>query len=150
MRITAKIKYIYLIFTLIIFYLFPLVACQERIQESMPPEVATLNKPATSPTGKFVLVVTSQKTDQNTVEGFRVLDKEGGIVFAPVEQFPVRSVNYFLWDQDDRIWVYSGDLGTFFWQNEGQLTDWKKYIYAENDVPAPEFLKQVRPRWHQR
>lgn len=116
----------------------------------MPPEVATLDKPAVSPSGRFILVVLAQNVDGQDVQSFQILSADKTTLYTPSEQFTARDMNFFLWDASDRVWVYSGDLGTFFWENQGEPQMWKKYVYVESDVPAPPFLKEVRPRWHQK
>lgn len=116
----------------------------------MPPEVATLDKSAVSPSGKYLLVVQKQDDDGVETFNFQLLDKNNSVLFTSPDKFSAQDTTYFLWDADDRVWVYSGDVGTFFWQNEGDPTIWPKYVYAENNVPAPQFLKDVRPRWHQK
>ncbi len=117
----------------------------------MSPEVATLDKPAVSPSGKFILALTTQKLNGNEVQSFQILDKkDNAVVYTAPDSFSARDTNFFLWDTEDRVWVYSGDLGTFFWENQGKPDSWKKYVYAESNVSAPQFLKDVRPRWHQK
>jgi hypothetical protein len=130
--------------------LFVMFACQERNSIEMPSEVATLEKPANSPSEKYVLVVKTQEINGNKMQSFQILDKNHTVVYTSSDNFLTRDVNFFLWDSDDRVWVYSGDLGTFYWENQGTPTLWKKYVYAENNVSAPPFLKEVRPRWHQK
>jgi hypothetical protein len=116
----------------------------------MPAEVATLDKPAVSPSGKFILIVLTQNANGNDTQSFQILGQDKTVLYISTEQFTARDTNFFLWDNQDRVWVYSGDLGTFFWENQDEAHTWKKYVYAENNVPAPAFLKEVRPRWHQK
>ncbi len=114
----------------------------------MPPEVALRDQPAVSSSGKFVLNIVSDTVNGNEVQTFQVLDRNGNVLYTTTDKFSTRDTTYFLWDSADRIWVYSGDLGTFFWENQGNPGTWQKFVYAEQNVPAPQFLKQMRPRFH--
>jgi hypothetical protein len=117
---------------------------------ALPAEVATQETPASSPSGKYVLAVVAGKQSGNETQSFQILGQNKELLYASSDQFMARDVTFFLWDADDRVWVYSGDLGTFFWEEEGEPGTWKKSVYAQSDVSAPQFLKQVRPRWHPR
>lgn len=114
-------------------------------------EVATSDAPAVSPSGKYRLAVRVESSDLGQAQTFEILDQASGtIVYEPAERFLMKDTTFFLWDAGDRVWVYSGDVGTYFWENQGEPDRWEKRVYAQSDVPAPPFLKQVRPRWHQR
>lgn len=115
----------------------------------MPDQVATLEEPAVSPSGDYRLVVVSGYDGTVRFQAFQVLSQDGESLYLSPDRFGLQHTTYFLWDQDDRVWVYSGDLGTFFWELE-DTGEWKKHVYAQSDVPAPDFLKEVRPRWHQK
>lgn len=116
----------------------------------MPPEVALPDNPANSPSGKYVLTVDTEMMNGVEVYYFQILDTNQNILFAAQDRFSIQHTTYFLWDQDDRVWVYSGDVGTFFWERMAETNEWKQFVYAENNVSAPPFLKEARPRWHQK
>lgn len=125
---------------------------------SVPDEVATLERPAVSPSGRYILLVVSGADGEARFQSFRIVEREeeaagasawlGETLFAAPERFAARHVTYFLWDPDDRVWVYSGDVGTFFWELDAETGEWEKHVYAEGGVPAPSFLKAVRPDQH--
>jgi hypothetical protein len=53
-----------------------------------------------------------------------------------------------LWVVDDRVWVYSGDLGTFFWENEPDTKEWQQHVYkrlhlVKSDYVMVEKLKLI-------
>lgn len=121
-----------------------------RFTADLPPEVATQSKPAVSPSGNYTLVVLTGNDGGVDFQSFQILNQDGELVYASQDRYATRHTTYFLWDQDDRVWVYSGDLGTFFWQRNPDTGDWEKYVYADNDVPAPEFLKDKYPNLHNR
>ncbi len=114
----------------------------------LPKEVAEVGHPASSPSGKYELHVIADKTKKPTELSFEVKTKNGDVVFHSTDAFSDRHMTYFLWDEADRVWVYSGDLGTFFW--EQNQNNWQKYAYVDEEVSAPKFLKEQRPRWHKK
>ena len=59
--------------------------------------------------------------------------------------FRARDRNYVFWaDEEDILWGYSGDVGTFFWTKE--YGSWVKKAYADNkDAIVPQALKEARP-----
>ncbi len=59
-----------------------------------------------------------------------------------------RHIAYFLWDNADRVWGYSGDTGTSFRKQKGG--EWKKYCYVDKDVAAPLFPEEKWPRRHKK
>lgn len=118
-----------------------LTACQT----GLPPKVATTGNPAPSPSGSYLLVVVDDAGSQS----FQVHSRSGQILYACPDSFSTRHTAYFLWDREDRVWVYSGNVGTFFWQLDAATGEWHKHAYATSSVPAPPFLRQVRPQWHQ-
>lgn len=113
-----------------------------------PEQVATQDKPAVSPSGDYVLAVVAVEQNGFEAQSFQIQNPDRTVLYACPDQFPSRDLTYFLWDSEDRVWVYSGDLGTFFWERVGQPGQWEKSVYAQSDVSAPPFLRQVRPRWH--
>ncbi len=115
----------------------------------MPKEVATLDQPATAPSGNYVLKVIKVDDDLPHLLTFQLLDRNDKVIFEAIDRFDESHTTFFLWDNDDRVWVYSGDVGTFFWERNASTGIWQKYTYAQSDVAAPLFLKDVRPRWHQ-
>ncbi len=113
-----------------------------------PKEVATEERPAPSPSNRYVLKIITEWEGTIPLQGFQVMDANGHLIFSPQKRFDARHMTYFLWDTEDRIWVYSGDEGTFFWEYDPNKATWEKRPYTDGKVPAPEFLKQVRPKWH--
>jgi hypothetical protein len=123
---------------------------EQEPRTELPPEVATQERPAKSPSGKLVLEVLPAKQDSFPAQRFQIRDREGEVVYECPDSYLERALTFFLWDPQDRVWVYSGDRGTFFWEQGDEPGAWEKSVYAQSDVAAPQFLKDVRPRWHQR
>ncbi|MEQ8386354.1 MAG: hypothetical protein RH949_28760 [Coleofasciculus sp. A1-SPW-01] len=79
---------------------------------------------------------------------FKILDQEQNILYTSDEQFDIRHTTYFLWGVDDRVWVYSGDTGTFFWENELDTKEWQQHVYkrlhlVKSDYVMVEKLKLI-------
>ena len=143
-----------------------LTNCQEKISNNSavdtPKEVATGENPAVSPSGKYLLVIVSGYDGEAHFQSFQILSRDqivshdqiliriGETLYSSPDRFATRFTTYFLWGQQDRVWVYSGDIGTFFWARNTDTGEWEKYIYIESNVSAPEFLKEVRPNYHQK
>lgn len=144
-------KRISLMFMTVVLLTYFATACIGRnAKTEYPQEVARVGQPAASPSGLYVLHVIEIKIESGLYQSFQIYGADGKILYEPGEDFPARSTNFFLWDETDRVWVYSGDLGTFFWEYDDASRKWTKFTYADSEVPAPDFLKLVRPRWHQK
>jgi hypothetical protein len=121
----------------------------------MPKEVATPENPAVSPSGNYMLVVNSDNDGQVNFYSFQILGSDkGGLdretLYVSTDRFTARHRTYFLWDQEERVWVYSGDVGTFFWERKPDNDTWEKHTYyydGGNKVSAPEFLRKMRPQF---
>lgn len=107
--------------------------------------VASMHHPAVSRSGKYELHVLKSAGDACSFAIRTENDGQSGAeVFRCAEEFRTLHTLFFLWDDEDRVWVYSGDVGTYFWvRNEEGV--WEKKSYAAENVPAPTFLHKVRP-----
>ncbi len=122
-----------------------LSCCKENMNSN---QLATPEHPQISPSGKYLLQVINSFESGLNCEKFQILEitKQHRIIFKSKDCFRTRDTLFFLWDNDDRVWVYSGDVGTFFWVDEdGQ---WVKHTYVQENVSAPDFLKRTRPEDH--
>ncbi len=110
------------------------------------PEVAMLRTPAPSPSGKYILTVVSGNDGTVDFQSFQILDQSGQGLFAAPDRFRSRDTTFFLWDQEDRIWVYNGDLGTFIWEKAADSDNWVKSAYSDRpDLTVPDYLIEQRP-----
>ncbi len=123
-------------------------SCRGGDDFAIPREVAAIGHPASSPSGKYILHIMTAGDSKPVALLFEIRAENGELVFRSDEVFYARHTTYFLWDNADRVWVYSGDTGTFFWEQKGG--EWKKYCYVDEDVAAPLFLKEKRPRQHKK
>ena len=126
-----------------------LFASVQSADEQTSKHLATLEKPATSPSGLYELAVTIPDKNDKLMYSFQISDQSKKVIFTPELTFSIRSTTYWLWDENDRVWVYSGDIGTYFWEKNDNGT-WTKNSYRKSNVTAPKFLKETRPRWHKK
>jgi len=110
------------------------------------PENVLVNeeKSAVSPSGKYMLSL--EPYDDNGVRSYKVKVESGETAIISDACYRKRDVIYALWDDEsDRVWLYSGDLGYFYWDIERDRLI--KNVYLKNsDVKVPEALKTLRPR----
>lgn len=101
-----------------------------------------------SPSSKYRLSVSLSNDDQ--VENWSFLVKEAQsntIVYRSSDIFRVRDTVFVLWDEEDRVWVYSGDVGTFIWSKVNN--QWVKQAYADTiNMQPPVLLKALRPKYY--
>lgn len=128
-----------------------LVSCKKNVEKSIDTkEVVTIDNPVISPSGKYQLKVIEETIDgveHNKFAIFKVLNSyiESEATFVSCDAYRTRDTLYFVWDDKDRVWVYSGDLGTFFWEHVSD-NEWEKRSFADNrSVPVPSLLKQLKP-----
>jgi hypothetical protein len=109
---------------------------------------ALRNYPATSPSGKYRLVVMEGFDGQIHFAKFDIVNNAlpQSSLFSCKEHFRTWDTTCFLWDEQDRVWVYTGDNGLFYWQRMKNGL-WQENIYYQGQrvPPVPEFLKRRRP-----
>ena len=118
--------------------------CKPSAVENDMDETATPGHLLTSPNGKYRLVVFDDDESDSPVRGFRLEDSEGRRLLEPAERWSVRHRLYFLWDQQERVWVYSGDVGTTIW--ELGEAGWQPRPFAGSGLRAPELLRRTVPK----
>lgn len=115
----------------------------------MRDNLATIDAPAFSPSGRFLLHVVSEVKGGSRFHSFQVTDRLSEEIYTSGENFDIRHQLFFLWDdKEDIVWVYSGDVGTFFWRKDPSSQEWTKSTYARSKRSAPMFLKRERPQYH--
>lgn len=112
-----------------------------------PPEVALPERPSISPSGNYELFVQETLGSDGNVFRFEIKDLNTGYIFQPDVHFASRHTTIFLWGEKDRVWIYSGDTGTTFWDLSRDGISWERFNYDE-DNPAPPYLKEERPKHH--
>lgn len=133
--------------------------CGSREECSVP---ATTSEPQKSPSGLYELEIVEGRDDAHYLQfqvlsttrksGSEMIYKTVETVLAPEEKFYTRHRTYIMWDdEEDRVWVYSGDIGIFFWDISDSGKGKKQVCipYGENVRDVPIFLKEVlRERFH--
>lgn len=135
-------------FGLILLALLLLISCTERGNETMPVDVATTETSLQSPSGRYLLHVNEVDVGNDTMQFFDIQLPDGSVVFTAAEQYSKRHRTFFVWDEADRVWVYSGDVGTYVWTNQGDPAQWSVQSYRESGLPAPQVLKDLRPGYY--
>jgi len=111
--------------------LMPLLrfACADRPSDRYE---ATVRYPATSPSAKYRMVVMRGNDGDSDFSKFDIVSTAGPTeaLFSCKWHFRTRDTTYFLWGPDDRAWVYSGDLGTFYWEHINDYA-WKNIFTAQ-------------------
>mgnify|MGYP001060463193 CR=1 FL=1 len=82
---------------------------------------ATPENPVDSPSGVYTMTVVPGFHD-NVFDNHFVIarsDDPERPVFESTERYRTRDRLYFLWDESDNVWVYSGDTGAMVWLREG-------------------------------
>ena len=116
---------------------------EDNIDKSM---LVTVDNDVLSPSKEFLLKLIPTKDGDVRVYYFEVVSaKENISVFRSEAIFRLRDKNFILWGEDDTIWGYSGDIGTFYWEKAGDF--WEKKAYADNKGSAcvPDILVKLRP-----
>ena len=109
---------------------------------------ATDENSATSPSGKYKLEKVIDIIDEVNSFSFRILDAEhDNIIYQSEDYYRTRDTHFILWGDDDMVWVYSGDVGVFYWEKEEE-SFWVKKGYAqrkEENIDLPEVLIALYP-----
>lgn len=114
--------------------------------------LATPENPIVSPSGKFQLQVTQGFNGLVHFNRFDIakIGEKGSdpeVVYVSKDTFRTRDRLYFLWDELDRVWVYSGDVGVFYW-NRVNDEQWEKNTWSrDKKVTVPKLLKSLTPEF---
>lgn len=116
--------------------------------EMLNDQLVTENHSVLSPSEKYLLEMAVSEADN--VRGFKFVVKDASDneeIYMSKDFFRLRDTNYLFWGEDETIWVYSGDLGTFYWEKVSD--SWNKKTYTENTdrIEVPELLKELKPQY---
>jgi len=112
-------------------------------------EIATPGNPVVSPSKKYLLQVVEGFDGSVEYNRFDIVKigetgSDSKVVFSSQDTFRTRDTLYFLWDNEDRVWVYSGDVGVYYWTRLND-TVWEKHTHQDGDIAPPETLKKLKP-----
>ena len=111
-------------------------------------------QPLTSPSGKYVLTVPIERSKERRGSlGFgspywhvTISDPNGSVLYRdPEEDFPGWFGTYWVWDEEDRVWLYGSDTGTVFYECVDGIWTRRERGYGkkgqgEKDIEPPESL----------
>ena len=111
-------------------------------------------QPLKSPSGKYVLTVPIERSKERRGSlGFgspywhvTISDPNGNILYRdPEEDFPGWFGTYWVWDEEDRVWLYGSDSGTFFYECTDRIWTRHEWVYGktvlgEKYIGPPESL----------
>lgn len=85
-----------------------------------------------SRSGRYVLSIASEEDNQGRWIRFQVRERGGKVVFVSPTRWAARHRTEYAFDDADRIWFYSSDVGTSVWAHvedarweEMKREDWK-------------------------
>jgi hypothetical protein len=115
-------------------------------------------QPLTSPSSKYVLTVPIERSKERRGSlGFgppywhvTISDPNGNVLYRDSEEdFPGWFNSYWVWDEEDRVWLYGSDSGTVFYECVDGI--WKRYEWGyskkgkgEKEIEPP---KSLYPRY---
>ncbi len=105
---------------------------------------ATPTQPRTSPSGRYRLVVVEGHNGQERFRQFQIMTNKRmpTVLYCSKDQFRTGyEALLFVWDSQDRVWVYSGDVGCFYWT---RVKDdlWKKHARVDEPISPPPLVKE--------
>lgn len=108
--------------------------------------MVTWDNPVVSPSGTYTLSKVAES--QAGVPGFRVCitEKDAEVAFLSETFYRDRDTSFLCWGEGDTVWLYHGDLGTFFARHQGETWRFSSYAEHRDEVEAPALLCSLRPR----
>jgi len=92
--------------------------------------------PSVSPSGKYVLTVPVERDPQRrNLPYWRVTisDATEKVLFKDDSEFAGQLNVYWLWDSEDRVWLFNSDTGrVYFWESSGGK--WKRAEWGHGKV----------------
>ncbi|MCP4257739.1 MAG: hypothetical protein GY774_09470 [Planctomycetes bacterium] len=103
---------------LILMLVLPFIETDENSQEP------NKRQSVTSPSGKYVLNVPIERSEDHGLFGFGepyrhviISDPNGNILYRDHRKdFPARFGTYWIWDEKDRAWIFASDEGIFYYE----------------------------------
>lgn len=107
-------------------------------------QFATPDNPVVAPSGNYVLVIDAGFNDAVYDNGFSAYDSADPDtpIFTANTRYRTRDRLYFTWDENDNIWVYSGDTGLSFWEKQDGLWVAQPTVFAS----CPKALLDILPK----
>ena len=127
----------------------------DRIGVATVDGLATPGRPVQSPSGRFELVVVKGRDGGGEywkVEVHEIDEGNRKLTARFDEAFYISHATFILWDQYDRAWIYSGDLGTYVCSPDPEgVWSMTSYVKLKNKgLRPPELLLKLRPKLGER
>lgn len=105
------------------------------------------NENLVSPSGKYTLIIGSRGKNKTFSIAKKINNKNirQKVVYNCKDIFLDDDWHdlFFLWDKDDRVWVYSSDIGTFYW-NMNKAGRWTEHSWKLNSkVELPNKIRNI-------
>ena len=142
-----KRKYIMHLLVLIIL-LFGSCSQNKGPEELYADDLVKNNHSVLSPSQEYSLEMDEYFSDNVTGFSFVVRStSDNEEVYRSDDFYRLRDVTYLLWGDNDTIWVYSGDVGTLYWEKTSD--GWSKNDYTKDTDSSivPNALKELRPKY---
>ena len=122
-----------------------MVSCQNNAANKKDPHpnmshkeninFATPDNPVESPSGEFKMIIEAGYNDNVYDNHFIIYqsNENDEPLFISDKNYRTRDRLYFLRDESDNIWVYSGDIGTTLWLKDDNT--WIEQYPAPDDKP---------------
>ncbi len=127
----------------LLLFLVVTLSCGQTRSTSPPNQ----QQPLPSSSGQYVLTVPIEEGlayDNVQVWQVTIADAQGNLLYKDEQSQFVGTLNvYWVWDADDRVWLYNSDTGrVFFWELVGGVwvkTEWGygRVREIERDVEPP-------------
>lgn len=121
---------------------------EEKENNMFEAQIVTEDNSVISTSGEYILEMLKRTVDGIPSCSFSVKDKGGLTLYECDDSFRLRDTVYILWGDHNTVWVYSGDVGTFYWEESDDGWVRKSYIDNKDNVVVPEVLKQLRPEYY--
>ena len=106
----------------------------------------SVNNPLLSPSGEFLASIENIISNDINCYSLNIDEmKENGVKYTSDIILRKRDTNLIIWDDnEDILWCYNSDLGTYYLQNVNGI--WCKYSYINNvKNNVPQALIDARP-----
>lgn len=116
-------------------------------------KLATPENPVLSPSGKYVLEVVQGYNgvvhyNRFVISLYKGEDTDPEVIFCSKKTYRIRDTLYFMWDDDeDSVFVYSGDTGTERWNMKNDEL-WVEEYPLGAGTEVPELLKKIKATPH--
>ena len=95
--------------------------------------------PIISPSGKYMLEILNGYNGIVHYKRFNISSLENKtnpqVIYCSTDTYRTNDKLYFVWDDaEDIVWVYSADMGTFYWSQDSD-NNWHKYNKGNKDYP---------------